>query len=172
MNRIALSASLILAFLLWVPGASARTNDKKTLDDAIHDLDLQKMRVTDLLAEAKSINDPDKKQQAKALYATARQQYNAFIDDIARQVQFGTKVDPQRHASDAKAASDVFSVYVQQNAPAAKAGIMTALLPIVGDLVKQFLGISGSDKASSSSYQGKKDLADQVRNYQWPAWDS
>lgn len=169
MNRIAPYVSLILAFMLWVPAVSARANDKK-LDDAIHDLDLQKMRVTDLLADAKSISDPKKMQQAKALYRTAQEQYNAFVDDIARQVQFGSKVDPQRHASDAKSASDAFKDYVQQNEPTSKAGFVTALLPIVGDLVKQFMGISGSKPASTGNYQEKKDLADQVKSYQWPDW--
>lgn len=162
------SGSLLAIFLL-IPAVSFSSSKKAALplDEAIHHLDVQKALARQLLDRAKRIQDPAKQAEARRLYENAEVQYNAFIDDIARTIQFGTKVDPLRHASDAHNAADAFSAYVEANAPPVK-GVASFLLPIVQDLIKQFVGITISVKGST--YPEKKDLADEVRSYSWPDW--
>lgn len=171
-SRTIVFASVALALLVqWTP-SMAQTNDNPTLDQAIHDLNVQQLRIIDLLAEAKKITDPDKIKQAQNLYSDARVQYNAFIEDIARHIQFQTKIDPLKHATDAYSTCQSFTDFVHNNSPT-KTGFASAILPVAGELVKQFLGISnGAGKSSENPYTERKDLAERIRQYEWPVWGS
>lgn len=173
--------TLVLALALGSFSCNAQTPASQpsstipTVEEAIHDLSVQRDTAELYVQLAREIKDQSVREQAWLLYGQARAQYNAFIDDIATGINIGGKREQQqamKHAADAYQAGEAFQNYVKtQRAAQAQdhmgATPLASLMPVAETLIQTFLGITLKPPSADDK---KLNLISRVEGYKWPEW--
>ncbi len=181
MSRMAIVSILALACIGCTSQLNAQHEQKPemSVDDAIHNLSLQRDHAKMYVHMARAIKDDAIRRKAWMLYSEAQAQYNDFIDDIVTGIQEGGKNEKKglAHANDAYEAGKAFKDYVDahladqsnQSQPTQThmgSGI-SALLPPYAQIAMTILTLIHHPPGSDPEKQNR---IDRVQSYKWQEW--